>query len=182
MSRSAGRPAHSPMTTVSACSVKSAVLAMSERCSISRGREPRETNSGDVASFNNLRSCGEFPKGGSVSANRRVAGPSKAVEAIDIARNFARHGGCLTPCFKSIGQSTSQPISTFAFSFMPRPLRWSFWEGRRDALFDRFARHHVRRSREGDDLLQAQAGERWEERLDQRGSLGTPSRMSFAQA
>src|ERR1700722_11163105 len=50
---------------------------------------------------------------------------------------------------------------------MPRPLRWSFWEGRGDAFFDLLARHRVRRSREGDDLLQAQAGERGRKCLDE---------------
>src|SRR5271167_2247636 len=50
---------------------------------------------------------------------------------------------------------------------MPLPLPWSFLEGRGDALFDLLARHHVRRSREGDDLLEAQAGERGRECLDE---------------
>src|SRR5277367_2015193 len=50
---------------------------------------------------------------------------------------------------------------------MPLPLRWSFWEGSGDALFDRLARHHVRRSREGNYLLQAQAGERGRKRLNE---------------
>src|SRR5271167_5157031 len=50
---------------------------------------------------------------------------------------------------------------------MPLPLPWSFWEGRGDAFFDLLARHHVRRSREGDDLLEAQAGERGRECLDE---------------
>src|ERR1700677_5069548 len=50
---------------------------------------------------------------------------------------------------------------------MPRPLRWCLWESRGDAFFDLLARHHVRRSREDDDLLEAQAGERGRERLDE---------------
>src|ERR1700677_2305203 len=50
---------------------------------------------------------------------------------------------------------------------MPRPLRWCLWESRGDAFFDLLARHHVRRSRKGDDLLEAQAGERGRERLDE---------------
>ena len=45
------------------------------------------------------------------------------------------------------------------------------------------ARHHVRRPREGDDLFEAQAGERGSESFDERAArIGAPSRMSFTHA
>ena len=151
----------------SACSVKSAALGHEREMGISRGREPRERNAGTSLIERRRKLRRILPNGRRSWRKSSRGGSSESGQASDIAGYFVRHGGCLAPCLqKHRAKQISAPIG-IPFSLMPRPLRWGFREGRGDAFFDRLARHHVRRSREGDDLLEAQAGERGREGLDQ---------------
>jgi hypothetical protein len=109
-----GRSAKSLKATVSVCSVKSAALAHGrEMAAVSQERETRERGL-----LNDAGSCGESSQmGGGRSANRRLAGLPKAIEAADITGYLVRHGGCFSLLLsESVGQSTSQPLSAFRFS------------------------------------------------------------------